>query len=47
MIAPETASWRTARLFPEGVHRTFKLNKATPYPSGVVSLDYARDRPTA
>jgi dihydrofolate reductase len=35
------------RLFPQGVHRTFKLNKATPYPSGVVSLDDVRDRPTA
>ncbi|HEY8945156.1 MAG TPA: dihydrofolate reductase family protein [Polyangiaceae bacterium] len=32
------------RLFPEGVHRVFKLKSATPYPSGVVSLDYERAR---
>ena len=32
------------RLFPEGVHRTFKLVEATPYPSGVVGLWYERDR---
>ena len=32
------------RLFPQGVHTTFKLRKATPYPSGVVGLDYVRDR---
>jgi dihydrofolate reductase len=31
------------RLFPEGVHATFKLKTATPYPSGVVSLHYERD----
>jgi dihydrofolate reductase len=30
------------RLLPEGVHRTFKLLEATPYPSGVVGLHYAR-----
>jgi dihydrofolate reductase len=35
------------RLLPDGVHRAFKLKSATPYPSGVVSLDYARDRQTA
>jgi dihydrofolate reductase len=35
------------RLFPQGVHRTFKLNGVTPYPSGVVSLAYERDRPSA
>ena len=32
------------RLLPEGVRATFKLKAATPYPSGVVSLDYVRDR---
>lgn len=32
------------RLLPEGVHSTFKLKSATPYPSGVVSLHYARER---
>lgn len=32
------------RLFPEGTHRTFKLKSATPYPSGVVGLEYERAR---
>ncbi|MET0287344.1 MAG: dihydrofolate reductase family protein [Polyangiales bacterium] len=32
------------KLFPDGVHQTFKLKAATPYPSGVVALDYVRDR---
>ncbi|PTL81610.1 dihydrofolate reductase family protein [Vitiosangium sp. GDMCC 1.1324] len=32
------------RLLPEGVHRTFKLKAATPYPSGVVGLHYERER---
>jgi dihydrofolate reductase len=32
------------RLVPEGVHATFRLESATPYPSGVVGLRYARDR---
>ncbi len=32
------------RLFPAGVHRQFKLKAATPYPSGVVGLDYERAR---
>jgi dihydrofolate reductase len=32
------------RLFPAGVHTTFKLRAATPYPSGVVGLDYVRER---
>src|SRR5262245_26075019 len=32
------------RLLPEGVHATFKLRAATPYPSGVVGLDYERAR---
>jgi len=35
------------RLLPEGVHTTFKLQSATPYPSGVVGLQYERDRQTA
>jgi dihydrofolate reductase len=30
------------KLFPEGVHSAFKLRSATPYPSGVVGLDYTR-----
>jgi dihydrofolate reductase len=29
------------RLLPEGVHSTFRLTAATPYPSGVVGLHYA------
>jgi dihydrofolate reductase len=32
------------RVLPEGVHTTFTLISATPYPSGVVSLHYARQR---
>jgi dihydrofolate reductase len=32
------------RLFPNGVHTIFKLQSATPYPSGVVGLYYARRR---
>jgi len=32
------------RLLPEGVHVTFKLKAATPYPSGVVGLHYERNR---
>jgi len=32
------------RLLPEGVHATFSLTSATPYPSGVVGLHYARQR---
>jgi dihydrofolate reductase len=32
------------RLFPEGVHATFKLKEAKPYPSGVVGLHYERAR---
>jgi len=34
------------RLLPEGVHTTFKLKAATPYPSGVVGLHYERQRQT-
>ncbi len=30
------------RLLPERVHATFRLKAATPYPSGVVGLDYER-----
>jgi dihydrofolate reductase len=30
------------RALPAGVHRTFELRKATPYPTGVVGLDYVR-----
>lgn len=32
------------RLWPGGVHTTFGLRSATPYPSGVVGLHYARQR---
>jgi dihydrofolate reductase len=32
------------RLVPAGVHTTFTLRSATPYPSGVVGLHYARRR---
>lgn len=30
------------RLLPEGVHETFRLRSATPYPTGVVGLHYER-----
>jgi dihydrofolate reductase len=32
------------RLLPEGVHAAFTLRRATPYPTGVVGLDYQRKR---
>ena len=32
------------RVLPDGVHAKFKLISATPYPSGVVGLDYVADR---
>ena len=32
------------RVLPEGVHTTFRLLTAKPYPSGVVGLHYARQR---
>jgi len=32
------------RLMPDGVHAAFALESATPYPSGVVGLHYARRR---
>lgn len=35
------------RALPNGVHATFGLTSATPYPSGVVGLHYARQRETA
>ena len=35
------------RLLPEGVHATFKLKSATPYPTGVVGLHYVRERQSA
>lgn len=31
------------RVLPDGVHAKFTLMSATPYPSGVVGLDYVRD----
>lgn len=34
------------RVFPNGRHATFGLTSATPYPSGVVGLHYARQRET-
>jgi dihydrofolate reductase len=32
------------RVLPNGVHSTFSLRSATPYPTGVVALDYVRQR---
>jgi dihydrofolate reductase len=32
------------RVIPDGVHATFDLTSATPYPSGVVGLHYSRQR---
>ncbi len=32
------------RVLPSGLHTAFRLKSATPYPSGVVGLDYARQR---
>jgi dihydrofolate reductase len=32
------------RLVPEGVHTTFALRSAKPYPTGVVDLHYERAR---
>ena len=32
------------RVLPEGVHATFRLLSATPYPTGVVGLHYAREQ---
>jgi len=32
------------RVLPNGVHATFRLMSAKPYPSGVVGLHYARER---
>ena len=32
------------RVLPSGVHSTFRLIAAKPYPSGVVGLHYARQR---
>jgi dihydrofolate reductase len=32
------------RVLPNGVHTTFSLKSATPYPSGVVGLHYVRQR---
>jgi hypothetical protein len=33
---------RGKRALPDGVHTTFSLASATPYPSGVVGLHYTR-----
>jgi len=35
------------RVLPYGVHATFALKSATPYPTGVVGLHYVRQRATA
>ena len=32
------------RVVPEGMYQTFKLESAKPYPSGVVGLNYVRER---
>lgn len=34
------------RVLPAGVYTTFRLKSATPYPTGVVGLDYVRQRGT-
>src|SRR5712691_1065332 len=34
------------RVLPSGLHATFGLTSATPYPSGEISLHYARQRAT-
>jgi dihydrofolate reductase len=34
------------RVLPNGVHATFSLKSVTPYPTGVVGLDYTRQRGT-
>jgi dihydrofolate reductase len=34
------------RVLPNGLHATFRLTLATPYPTGVVGLHYARQRET-
>jgi dihydrofolate reductase len=34
------------RVLPNGLHATFRLTSATPYPSGVVGLHYTRQRAT-
>jgi dihydrofolate reductase len=35
------------RVLPNGVHATFTLSSATPYPTGVVGLHYVRQRVTS
>ena len=35
------------RVLPNGVHSTFSLRSVTPYPTGVVGLDYVRQRDAA
>jgi dihydrofolate reductase len=35
------------RALPDGVHATFALKSATPYPTGVVGLHYVRQQTTA
>jgi dihydrofolate reductase len=35
------------RVLPSGLHATFALTSATPYPTGVVGLHYARQRSAA
>jgi dihydrofolate reductase len=35
------------RVVPNGVHATFTLTSATPYPTGVVGLHYVRQRVTS
>lgn len=35
------------KVVPEGVHATFRLTSATPYPTGVVGLHYVRQREAA
>jgi hypothetical protein len=35
------------RVLPEGLHTTFGLRSAHPYPTGVVGLHYVRERAAA
>jgi dihydrofolate reductase len=40
----EKPMWHGKRVLPDGLHSTFSLMSATPYPSGVVGLHYIRQR---
>ncbi len=42
LVYPLTLGGGGKRVLPNGVHATFKLQSATPYPTGVMGLHYAR-----